>query len=522
MTNTSKAVLCLDSGLRSAGQNNAVDRLWLQQHERGERPASLRFHQSTPAASLGLHQAADRELRLDYCRARGIEVLRRPGGGGALYLDEDQVGFSLIVPWPEEGTLAAVLRRGCAGVAGGLARLGVAADYKFPNDLEVAGRKIASVFAARNGASLLLQGIVLVDADIRTMLEALRTPTEKLSADGLAAARDRLATLKECLGRVPLLAEVRQALRLGLAEAFALALAGEELRPVELGLGPRAVDEERELAGRIDWSAPDGHWVEVLGKGTGATLRLRAQFTPDERRFAAVEFSGDMVCHPPTLLRSLGRALAGLPLGLADRCLDDFLARQAFDVVGFDGADLRQLVHLVADKQGMRRQLGISRSQANAVMVFSPRGSRSMKDILERATVMLVPYCAKPAWCKWRHLDGCSECGLCEVGEAYRMARERAMHVVTVTNYEHLVDTLAAMKEEGTPAYVGMCCSNFYLKRHRAFQEAGMPAVLMDISGANCYELKQEDQAYAGRFKAEAKLDDDLLAKVMRLVPARE
>ena len=29
---------------------------------------------------------------------------------------------------------------------------------------------------------------------------------------------------------------------------------------------------------------------------------------------------------------------------------------------------------------------------------------------------MLVPYCAKPDWCKWRHLDGCTECGLCEVG----------------------------------------------------------------------------------------------------------
>ncbi len=33
----------------------------------------------------------------------------------------------------------------------------------------------------------------------------------------------------------------------------------------------------------------------------------------------------------------------------------------------------------------MRRQLGISRSQANAVMVFSPHGPRSMKGILAQA-----------------------------------------------------------------------------------------------------------------------------------------
>jgi len=47
-----------------------------------------------------------------------------------------------------------------------------------------------------------------------------------------------------------------------------------------------------------------------------------------------------------------------------------------------------------------------------------------------------------------------------------------------------------------------------------------MPALLMDISGANCYELQQEDQAYAGKFSAQATLDGALLQKVMQYVPA--
>ena len=37
------------------------------------------------------------ELRLDYCRANSIEVVRRASGGGALYLDPGQLGFSLVV-----------------------------------------------------------------------------------------------------------------------------------------------------------------------------------------------------------------------------------------------------------------------------------------------------------------------------------------------------------------------------------------------------------------------------------------
>lgn len=79
--------------------------------------------------------------------------------------------------------------------------------------------------------------------------------------------------------------------------------------------------------------------------------------------------------------------------------------------------------------------------------------------------------------------------------------------------------TLSAMKAKGTPAYVGMCCSNFFIKRHRIFQAAGMPAVLMDISGANYYEVKEENAAYAGQFKAQANPDMQTVRQVVRFLP---
>ena len=59
----------------------------------------------------------------------------------------------------------------------------------------------------------------------------------------------------------------------------------------------------------------------------------------------------------------------------------------------------------------------------------------------------------------------CVECGKCEVGDAYLMARERNMEVVTITNFEHLASTLADMKAAGVESYVGMCCGEFFLKR---------------------------------------------------------
>jgi lipoate-protein ligase A len=170
-------------------------------------------------------------------------------------------------------------------------------------------------------------------------------------------------------------------------------------------------------------------------------------------------------------------------------------------------------------KWRMQRDVGLSPEQTSGLMLAG--GAPDVDKALASASVMLVPYCAKPNWCKWRHTIDCVECGECEVGDAYAMARERNMEVVTITNFEHLADTLTRMKAADVESYVGMCCGEFFLKRHHAFRDSGMEAVLLDIEGATCYELKEEHLAYAGAFKAEARLDLDALQKVMTKVPAR-
>ncbi|HEX6828558.1 MAG TPA: DUF116 domain-containing protein, partial [Burkholderiales bacterium] len=242
-------------------------------------------------------------------------------------------------------------------------------------------------------------------------------------------------------------------------------------------------------------------------------------FAEDGRRFRKVELAGDVHLAVPEWLGDFEAGLEGLPTGLVRRRVEEFCRERPPDAVGAGTADFVRILELLAQKQAATATLALGTAEANALMLHGAEDD-DVRHVLEQVRVMLVPYCAKPSWCKWRHLDGCSECGLSEVGEAYRLARERGMEVATVTRYEHLVSTLTEMRRRRIPAYVGMCCSNFFIKRHRAFQEAGIPALLMDISGANCYELKQEDRAYAGTFKAEAKLDLEVLRKVMHFVPA--
>ena len=184
-------------GTVAAGWRIAADRNLLADVARGRRGPALRFYRLSPAVLIGRHQWPDVEARLDWCRARGVAVGRRLTGGGALYVDEGQVAFTLVLPRPAaaDGTLAAILGRACLAVQRGLGRLGVAAAVKPPNDIEVGGRKLASVFAVLEGPACLIQGTVLRDVDVEAMLLALRVPTEKLSPDGLAGARRRLGTL---------------------------------------------------------------------------------------------------------------------------------------------------------------------------------------------------------------------------------------------------------------------------------------------------------------------------------------
>ncbi|MDD5329607.1 MAG: DUF116 domain-containing protein [Sulfuricella sp.] len=559
--------LLLDTGLQSGGWNARFDHAWLELHAVGERPGLLRFYRSTPSVTLGRHQAPEHEIRADYCRQKNIEIVRRASGGGALYVDENQLGFSLIASRPAAWQgfgLGQMLAAFCAAIADGLSRLGMTAAFKAPNDLEIEGRKLASAFIAIEGDAILLHATLLCDVDIQTLLEALRAPTEKLTVTGLESARQRLATVREVLGEIPPDAVLKQALREGLAGVFGrrdfgadfipsptadLAVLplpragegrGEGLSGMEMVVEsddphpnpspctrkecPRRVPAaaqrpRRDGRGAYEPTTPDigPTPLEALHKTPGGVLRARLRLDASGQSIDRIRFAGDLHVHPADLLERLQQTLAGMPLEQAEAAVSAFFDQHPGDLLGFSADDIRHVLRLAIDKLAQQELMGLSARQANQLMVA---GGESAEAVLARASVMLLPYCAKPAWCKWRSQDDCGECGKCAVGDAYRMARERNMQVTTITHYEHLTSTLGTMKADGVEAYVGACCSQFFVKRHRAFEQAGMNAVLMDISGANCYELKQEEAAYAGQFQAEAELDADLLERVMRRVPA--
>ena len=133
----------IDTGLRDGRANIAFDAAMIEAHKAGEIPDTIRFLRFPPTALVGRHQALSEELRLDHCRKNGIGVVRRITGGGAIYFDEGQLGWELVFGRSTLGitNLAELTKAICEAAALGLRTLGVAANYRPRNDIEVEGRK---------------------------------------------------------------------------------------------------------------------------------------------------------------------------------------------------------------------------------------------------------------------------------------------------------------------------------------------------------------------------------------------
>ncbi|MCR4346710.1 MAG: DUF116 domain-containing protein [Sulfuricaulis sp.] len=513
---TTRTGFVIDTGLHSGPENIRLDSAQWREAQEADAPiCHVRFHRYRPTVSLGAFETAGHALRAEYCRDQGIDMVQRVSGGAAVYLDPDQLCWTLTLSrpsaWGKKNIMEWLALLG-GGVVKGLQGLGVNAIFAPPNDIELAGRKLASGFIALSDSALLFQGSLLLDHDTETMMTALRVPTEKLTPDGVRSARGRFTTLRdEGVAAEPAVLE------------WHVLTGWAELLDVEFG--KRVELKSEEITGDANHAPPAGNWdaelnfwYQALVKTPGGVLYVRVRLSESGDTLQQVEFAGGMQLYPAYLFISLSSWLARTPVAWLDERLDEFFRVYPHDLAGFTTEDIQHGLRLALDRYAQQAQFALTHEQANTLMVHAP-SPLAAADVARAASVMLVPYCAKPSWCKWRHRDGCPDCGMCEVGEAYRLARERGMRVVTITNFEHLQQTLGELRAQDTPAYVGMCCRHFYLKREYAFREAGIPAVLMDITGSNCYELQQEDLAYAGKFQAQARLDLDVLRRVMKRVP---
>jgi lipoate-protein ligase A len=115
---------------RSGPMNMALDEVAAETAAAGG-PRTVRVYRWDPATlSLGYRQDPD-TVDWDYCDRAGVDVTRRPTGGGGIYHDTDgDVSYTIVAPADElPGDLVESYRRLCTPVLDAFDRLGVPATY---------------------------------------------------------------------------------------------------------------------------------------------------------------------------------------------------------------------------------------------------------------------------------------------------------------------------------------------------------------------------------------------------------
>lgn len=229
----------IDTGLRGARVNMALSAALLEGRREGTTPDTLRIFRFQPSVLIGRHQNLEAEV--DMGRLSGIETARRLTGGGAVYVDELQFCWELVLTTDRSMNEAA--QQICTAVAEGLCRLGIDACFRPDNDIVVNGRKLCGCAGLSDGQVLLYHGTVLVDAEPERMAELLKPTQGHVTQSPVASNPSRMVTLRELLGRPLPFNVVVDALLKGIAATGAELVPGQ-LSEAEEALAARLLAEE--------------------------------------------------------------------------------------------------------------------------------------------------------------------------------------------------------------------------------------------------------------------------------------
>jgi lipoate-protein ligase A len=277
-----------------------------------------------PLVSIGYFQDALQEVDLQYCRESGIPYMRREVGGGATYLDENQIFYQLIwkkdnprfpkaideiYPWFSQAPIEAYRR------------LGIEAEFRVVNDIVTkAGRKIAGEGGGNIGECMVFVGGILLDFDYRTMSRILKVPDEKFRDKVYKAMEENLTTVKRELGVIPPREEVVAVLK----EKFEKRVG--KLEPASLD--PEMVQKMEQIESwmtseefllkrtpRIPRGIKIREGVEVLYglyKARGGLIRTAEEIS--EGKLEDINISGDFTFYPKEGLDGLEGSLEKVSL----------------------------------------------------------------------------------------------------------------------------------------------------------------------------------------------------------------
>ncbi len=132
--------------------------------------------------NIGYGQHIADVVNLDEARKRKIPIVRRQGGGGAMFLSEKgEISWSVVAPerfFPQNPNK--IYERVCARIVNALTDLGITSWHKPINDVVTEKGKISGATIKKEAGVVYVAGTLLYAADVELMRKLLRPERDHL------------------------------------------------------------------------------------------------------------------------------------------------------------------------------------------------------------------------------------------------------------------------------------------------------------------------------------------------------
>jgi len=173
--------------------------------------------QNDNAIIIGKHQNTLAEINESYVKEKGIRVVRRLSGGGAVYHDMGNLNFTVIAD--AEGD-SLDFGRFCDIVIRALAKAGVTAERNGRNDMTIHGKKFSGNAQYIRQGRVMHHGTILFDSNMSVLSGALQVDPAKIQAKGIKSVRSRVTNVRPCLPEDLTLEQFRRFLLESILEEF--------------------------------------------------------------------------------------------------------------------------------------------------------------------------------------------------------------------------------------------------------------------------------------------------------------
>jgi len=305
-----------------------------------------------PAVTIGYFQNLEEEVNVDKLKELGVDVMRRPTGGGTVLMTgpegpEDAPGWEIYVPEDWCDVLKDIdksyeyLSR---PIVEFFRMLGIEANFRPKNDIEVRGKKISGVGQYRESGGILHTGTFLFDFDIKLMLKVLKMPIEKISDKAIKSFEERLTTVKREVGFKPSISEILELFKKAVEKTFNVkvvdgSLNDEEIKDLEKTL---IRYKSREWLYGI---RPSQEYTNIYVKKTpGGLIRIHVKVM--DNMLESILITGDFFIYPKTAIYDLEAYLKWSPIDELENKIKEFIKTRKIKILGLN---TQHLVKLICD-----------------------------------------------------------------------------------------------------------------------------------------------------------------------------